>query len=155
MTTTTETTTQTIRLAIRATPDQVWQALTDGSVTPAYYVGFQAHFGDLAPGSAYSYTAGGGDMITGTVLKSEPGRRLTTTFNGHWDPAVAALPESVVTFSIVDPDMPMPGVTILSCVHDGLPATEVARHLGTGWVSIFSGLKTLLETGTPLVGPAS
>ena len=41
MTTTTDTTTQTVRLAIKATPDQIWQALTDGSVTPAYYVGFR------------------------------------------------------------------------------------------------------------------
>ena len=71
MTTTTIETTQTIQLAIRATPEQVWHALTDGSVTPAYYVGFEAHF-DLTPGADYRYTAGGGDMITGTVLEVEP-----------------------------------------------------------------------------------
>lgn len=43
--------------------------------------------------------------------------------------------------------MPMPDVTFLSCVHENLPATESARHLDIGWVSILSGLKTLLETG--------
>lgn len=143
-------TTQTIQLAIRATPEQVWEALTDGSITPAYYLGFEASYGDLAPAASYSYTAGGGDMITGTILEVEPGRRLRATFNGHWDPSVAELPESVVTFSVFEPFMPMPGVTFLACVHEGLPATETARHLEIGWVSILSGLKTLLETGSPL-----
>ena len=84
-------TTQRIALAVQATPEQVWQALTDGSTTPAYYLGFAADF-DLRPGRPYRYTAGGGDMITGTVLEVEPVRRLRTTFEGHWAPDVEALP---------------------------------------------------------------
>ena len=71
-------TTLDVQLALRATPEQVWQALTDGDVTPAYYLDFQAHYGDLAPGSSYTYTAGGGDMITGEILESSPGERLKT-----------------------------------------------------------------------------
>lgn len=143
--------TLTVQTAVRASAEQVWQALTDGSVTPAYYLGFEAHFGDLAPGSDYSYTAGGGDVIVGTILDVEPGRRLATSFEGLWAPDVAALPTSKVTFSVVDPFMPMPGVTFLSCVHEDLPATEAAQHLEIGWVAILSGLKTLLETGSPMV----
>ena len=42
--------------------------------------------------------------------------------------------------------MPMPGVTILSCVHTGLPDVPAAAGLELGWVAILSGLKTLLET---------
>ena len=83
----------------------------------------------------------------------QPGSRLTTTFNGYWDPAVAALPESTVSFILSEPSMPMPGVTVLTCVHTGLPDTPVAAGLESGWVSILSGLKTLLETGTPMVRP--
>ncbi len=144
-------TTQKLQFAIKATPEQVWQALTDGAITPAYYVGFRAEY-DLTPGAGYRYTAGGGDVITGTVLAVDPGRRLQTTFNGYWDPSIAALPESTVTFSISEPFMPMPGVTILSCVHEGLPDTQAAAGLEMGWVTILSGLKTLLETGAPMVG---
>ena len=44
-------TTQRIQLAIRATPEEVWRALTDGAVTPAYYVGFAAEY-DLTVGAA-------------------------------------------------------------------------------------------------------
>jgi uncharacterized protein YndB with AHSA1/START domain len=143
-------TTRHIQIAIKATPNEVWNALVDPTVTPAYYIGFVAEF-DLVAGAPYRYTAGGGDMITGKVLDVEPDRRLVTTFNGHWAPDVAALPESTVTFEIVEPFMPMPGVTFLSCRHEGLDASETAAHLEIGWVSILSGMKTLLETGQPLV----
>jgi uncharacterized protein YndB with AHSA1/START domain len=141
----------TIHQAIRGDADVVWQALVDGTMTPAYYVGFAADF-DLTPGAPYRYTAGGGDMITGTVVDIDPGRRLVTTFNGLWDPAVAELPESTVTFTVGDTAMPMPGVTLLTCVHEGLPDGDVATHLELGWVAILSGLKTLIETGAPMVG---
>ena len=52
---------------------QVWAALTDGAITPAYYIGFAAEF-DLTPGAPYRYSAGGGDVITGKVVSVEPGR---------------------------------------------------------------------------------
>ena len=47
----------------------------------------------------------------------------------------------------------MPGVTFLSLVHEGLPDTEAAAHLEIGWVTILSGLKTLLETDAPIFVP--
>jgi len=150
--TATRTTTQTVQIAIRATPEQVWQALTDGAITPAYYMGYEAHF-DLEPGAEYRYTDGGADVITGRVLEVEPGRMLRTTFNGRWQDDVAELPESEVAFGVFEPFMPMPGVTFLSLVHADLPDTEIAPHLGLGWVAILSGLKTLLETGAPMAGP--
>ncbi len=144
----------TITLAIKATPEAVWHALVDGDTTPAYYLGFRAEI-DLHAGAPYRYSAGGGSMITGTVVEVDPMRRLVTTFNGAWDPAVAELPESEVVFEIVDPFMPMPGVTFLSCTHRGLPGGPVRDHLALGWVSILSGLKTLLETGAPMLGAAA
>jgi len=152
--TTDRNTTRTISLAIKASPAEIWRALVDGDATPAYYVGFRAHY-DLTPGASYRYTAGGGDVIHGTVLEVDVERRLVVTFNGLWDPAVAALAESTVTFTLAAPAMPMPGVTVLTCRHDALPDSPVAAGLESGWVTILSGLKTLLETGAPLVGAAA
>jgi uncharacterized protein YndB with AHSA1/START domain len=143
-----------IQLAIKAAPEEVWSALVSSHITPSYYLGFEAHF-DLQVGAPYRYTVGGGEVISGTVTAVEPGRRLATTFNGTWAPDVAALPESQVVFEVVEPFMPMPGVTFLSCTHSGLPDNEIAGHLHMGWVSILSGLKTVLETGAPLVGAAN
>lgn len=147
-------TTLTIRTAVRATPAEVWRALTDGSVTPAYYYGFRAEYGELAAGAPYRYSAGGGDVITGTVLEADPGTRLKATFTGHWDPEVAALGESTVTFTVSEPFAMLSGVTMLTCVHEGLPAGPVAESLDAGWVAILSGLKTVLETGAPMASAA-
>ena len=154
--TTTEspTITQHVQVAVKASPADVWNALVDGDVTPAYYYGFRAEY-DLAPGAAYRYTAGGGDVIFGKVVAIDPGRRLSVTFNGRWDPAVAALPESTVTFTLEDPRMPFPGITMLSLVHEGLADDPAAAGLESGWVTILSGLKTLLETGSPMIAGAA
>lgn len=83
----------------------------------------------------------------------ELGRSLTTTSNGHFAPDVDALPKSTVRFAVVDPFMPMPGVTFLPGEHSGLPETDPAAHLEIGWITILSGLTTLLETSAPLSGP--
>jgi uncharacterized protein YndB with AHSA1/START domain len=142
-------TTKSVSLAIKAEPDAVWTALTDGSISPAYYYGFSIE-SDFERGSEYVYTAGGMPMITGTVAEISPGKSVTMTFNGAWDPAVAALPESTVTYSLDAPAMPIPGVTVLNLKHEGMPEGETADNVQHGWVLILSGLKTLVETGAPL-----
>jgi uncharacterized protein YndB with AHSA1/START domain len=147
-------TTITVHQAIKGDADTIWGMLVDGSITPMYYVGFAADF-DLTPGAPYRYTAGGGDMITGVIVEVDPGRKLVTTFRGLWDAAIAELPESTVTFLIGNTAMPTPGVTLLTCVHEGLPDSPLATHLELGWVSILSGLKTVVETGAPMVGAPS
>lgn len=144
-------TTQRIQVVVAVEPAPVWHALTDGATTPASHYGFVADYGDVSEGCAYRYTAGGGDVITGRVLRVEPGRRLQVTFNGAWAADVAALPESLVTFTLAEPSMSMPGVTMLTCEHGGLPDSPAAQQLEHGWVTILSGLKTLLETGRPMV----
>jgi uncharacterized protein YndB with AHSA1/START domain len=143
-------TTQRIQIAIKADAEQVFDALTNGKLTPAYYYGFEADY-DLAAGSPYRYTAGGAEVITGTVLAVEPGRSLRTSFRGAWAPDVAALPESTVTYTLAAPPMPAPGVTVLTLEHEGLPSGETAAGIEIGWVLILSGLKTLLETERPMV----
>lgn len=138
-----------VELAIRADAAAVWRALVDGAITPAYYYGFAAEF-PAASGAPYRYTAGGADMITGTVTSLVAERELAMTFDGHWQPDVAALPTSAVRIQLGAPAMPLPGVTVLRLEHTGLAPSETARDLHHGWAMILSGLKTLLETGQPL-----
>ncbi len=142
----------TVQLAIRADASEVWRALIDGAITPAYYYGFAAEFPAEA-GRPYRYTAGGSAMITGEVIELERERFLSMTFAGHWQPDVAALPASEVRISLAAPAMPLPGVTVLTLEHLGLAPRETARDLHHGWAMILSGLKTLLETGSPLATP--
>ena len=143
-------TTQKIQLAIKASPAEVWAALTDPAISPAYYYGFEAHV-DLTVGAPYSYVSQGQTVITGTVLDAVEGEKLRMTFAGTWAPDVALLPESVVTYELGETAMAIPGLTAATLTHEGLPDNDAARNVEKGWVLILSGLKTLLETGTPLV----
>lgn len=142
--------TQKIQLAIKADRAEVWAAVTDPAITPVYYYGFEARY-DLTPGAAYSYVSGGQPVITGHLRDVVEGEKLSMTFNGAWAPDVAELPESVVTYELGETAMAVPGLTALTLTHDGLPDTDSARNVEKGWVLILSGLKTLLETGRPLV----
>lgn len=147
---TTSPTTLTHATAIKTDPQAVWTALTDGRISPAYYYGFSVA-SDWVVGAPYTYTADGAPVIEGIVTDVDPGRSVAMTFNGRWEPAVAALPESTVAIRLTDPAMPTPGVTILSLVHEGITDPATAADLDAGWTLILSGLKTLLETGAPLV----
>lgn len=143
-------TAQKIQIAIGADPAQVWTAITDPTITPAYYYGFEAHY-DLTPGAEYSYVSNGRRVITGRLREVVEGKKLSMTFAGSWAPDVAELPESVVTYDLGETAMAIPGLTALTLTHEGLPDTGAARDVEKGWVLILSGLKTLLETGHPLV----
>lgn len=143
--------TQKIQVVVEATPEEVWKAITDPAVTPEYYYGFEAHYDDLAPGAPYDYTVGGESVISGNLREVDSGRVVEMTFNGRWNEQVAELPESVVRYELGDTAMSVPGLTHLTLLHEGLPDTDAARDIERGWVLILSGLKTLTETGRPLV----
>ena len=68
---------------IRATPEQVWEALTDADLTARYWG--HRNESDWQPGSVWRHvrTDGSGiSDVTGTVVDSVPGERLVMTFPG-------------------------------------------------------------------------
>ena len=143
------TTTHVFEVYIKTSPEALWQALTDGSITEKYYYGSRAD-SDWKDGSGYQYLGkDGGVLIDGKVLESDPPKRLVTTFNPKWNPdAVGKFPESTVTFEIV----PMGEACKLTLVHEGLTVGDpMTEGIFRGWSEILSGLKTLIETGKPLV----
>lgn len=150
---TAETTKHVFEVYIKTTPEKLWQALTDGTMTEKYYYGSRAE-SNWQNGSSYKYLGSDGvALIDGTVIESDPPRRLVTTFNPHWSPDDDGVyPESRVTFEITQTN----GVCKLTLVHDELtPGNPMTDGIFRGWSEILSGLKTLLETGEPLItGPA-
>jgi uncharacterized protein YndB with AHSA1/START domain len=149
MTATTAPTTQTYHLFIRATPAQIWAAITQ----PEYSVHYL--FGALVDttartGAPFRYHSPDRSTLWGDdiVLDAAPPHRLVVTYRGLYHPDLAAEPASRVTWRM-DPDQ---DATLLTVVHDQLdhaPKTA-ARVAGTGWMRVLSGLKTLLETGEPV-----
>ena len=149
MTTATATTTQVYQVFIRATPEQVWQALVDPDWTQRYFYGTRAEY-DLRPGGRFRSVGGdsGEPMMEGEVLEVEPPRKLVQTWRFLYDPELAAEGFTRVTYELEEAEG---GVTKLTATHDLEGAPKTAEHVAGGWSYILSGLKTLLETGEPLV----
>ena len=145
---TAEMTRHVLEVYIRTTREKLWQALTDGSFTDKYYYGTRVQ-SDWKPGSEYQYlTPDGSAMVNGRVVESDPPNKLVTTFNAHWDPRISEVPESTVTFEIAQ----LGEACKLTLIHsDLLPGHMLTEGVYRGWQEILSGLKTLLETGSPLI----
>ena len=134
---------QVIVTYVKATPEQCWAALTTPALTRRYFYGDSIE-STLEPGSAYAYVNEFGKReITGTILVSNPPRRLEMTFEARWRADVAAEGPSRVSFEI-EPDG---AVCRLTMTHEVAPGSLVGSETAGGWPYILSGLKTLLETG--------
>ena len=171
MTTATKTT-QVYRVYIKATPEAIWQALTDPEWTNRYgYTGY-AHY-DLRPGGALEVVPNAefkaqaeqhgvpvpDVVVDGEVIEADPPRKLVTTWRMLMDPALAEEGFTRITYEI-EPQQGG-GSCSLTLVHelDGAPgvASLVAgeheeQGAGGGHAWVLSDLKSLLETGSTLAG---
>jgi DNA-binding transcriptional ArsR family regulator/uncharacterized protein YndB with AHSA1/START domain len=133
---------------IRATPDRVWKAITDGSETEQYYFGTRVD-SDWTVGGPIVYAYPDGSIAAdGEVIEIDPGSRVLMTFHPRWSPEIEA--EGPVRMSwAVEPAGD--GVSKLTVVTSGMiEGGVVQREFGGGIVHIVSGMKTWLETGAPL-----
>jgi uncharacterized protein YndB with AHSA1/START domain len=147
MTTTTQVqTTQVYNIVIKTTPEALWEAITRPEFTERYFYGSRItvvpdHYSSLGPEGDVR-----GDE---PVHEFDPPRRLVHGWRSRYAPELADEPESRVTWEIEPYD---DGTCLLTVVHDrldGAPKTA-ASVAGVGWMTVLSGLKTLLETGQPL-----
>jgi uncharacterized protein YndB with AHSA1/START domain len=145
MTTMTQTTTQVYQLFVKATPEQIWDAITKPEFTSRYFYGIPI---ETTPKERRSFS--GSDVANAqAVLEWDPPRRLVHDWLSYHDPEMAAEEPSRVTWEIEPQEG---GYSLLTVVHDqleGAPKTA-ASVAGPGWMMVLSGLKTLLETGEVL-----
>ena len=87
MTTATVTTTQVYQLFIKATPEQVWDAITKPEFTTRY---FYASRVEMADGRRRAYGPGGELWGDSAILEEDPPRRLVHEWQGLYDPDLAA-----------------------------------------------------------------
>ncbi|HEX2771944.1 MAG TPA: SRPBCC family protein [Micromonosporaceae bacterium] len=141
-------TTQVYRVFIRATAEQVWDAITKAEFTTGYFFGGRIET-TLEPGSPIRYHSPSRDGldIDGEVVESDPPHKLVHTFRSLWDDDLAAEPPSRVTWELEPADG---GVCQLTVTHDQLERSPKTAGQVSGWSYILSGMKTLLETGKPM-----
>lgn len=149
------TTVQVYQVLIRASAQQIWDAITKPEFTSRYFHGAQIHTTGEAGTPYRSY---GPDGVTvwadETVLESDPPRRLVVPWRSLYDEELAKEPASRVTWEIEESGG---GVCLLTVTHDHLDAAPktAASVSGIGWLTVVNGLKTLLETGEPLFSPSA
>jgi uncharacterized protein YndB with AHSA1/START domain len=148
MTTMTEVlTTQVYQVFIRATPEQIWEAITTPEFTTKYFYGARI---EITPERRRSWSPDGSESWgDGAVLEYDKPRRLVHEWRSLYNPELAAEEPSRVTWEIE----PQEGeYSLLTVTHDQLEgAPKTAESVsGPGWMMVLSGLKTVLETGEPL-----
>jgi uncharacterized protein YndB with AHSA1/START domain len=150
--------TQVHRVFIRATAQQVWEAVTDPSWNARHGYHTPMHY-DLRPGGRFHVVPnkemleyGAPDVIIdGEIIEADPPRRLVQTWHAMFTPELAAEAPTRVTWEL---DEQPPGITRLTVTHEleNAPATASTvagddPNAGGGWPFMLSDLKTLLETG--------
>ena len=166
-------TTQTVlmyRVYIKASPEMIWEAMTQPEWTLKYGYAPKVEY-DLRPGGDFRAYANEGMLAVGCpevisdgeVIEVDPPRKLVQSWRMTMTPELAAEAFTRLTFEL---EPVRGGVTKVTVTHDVTGAPMWATVLrgesestgaGGGWSEILSGLKTLLETGNPLPfqsGPA-
>ena len=123
----------------------MWEALTDEDLTAEYWG--HSNVSDWQVGSGWEHRRVDGSGIAdviGTVLESDPPRRLRVTFDEPGEPAPQG--PTTVTFEIE----PYHQIVRLTVTHENLPDDDALAAVSLGWPAVFANLKSLLETGTVL-----
>jgi uncharacterized protein YndB with AHSA1/START domain len=145
MSTMTAQTTQMYSVFIKASPEQIWDAITKAEFTHKYFFGSHV---TVTSAEYRGRDGAGGELVTGAVIEYEPPHRLVHGWRALYDPETAVEDDSRVTWEIEAQDG---GYSKLTVVHDKLEgAPKTAESVARGWSYVLSGLKTLLETGEPL-----
>ena len=135
-------------VVIRATPDRIWRAITDGVETERYYYGTRVE-SDWSVGGRVVYAYPDGSVAAdGEVLEIEPERRVLMTFHARWSPEIEAEGPVRMSWEI---EPAGDGVSKLTVVTSGMAeGGAVHGEFPGGIVYIVSGLKTYVETGEPM-----
>jgi uncharacterized protein YndB with AHSA1/START domain len=136
---------------IRTTPEQLWEAITNGETRGKFQFGMQVT-SDWTTGSHFEMTHAGapGPLGEGDNLEVDPPRRLVQTMVALWGEDVKSEGTSRITWEIE----PIGDSCRLTVTHDQLRDGANSQLYG-GWPMILSGLKTWLETGEVLTTPGS
>ena len=136
------------QIFIKATPEQVWDAIVEPSWTRRY---FHTTAFDSPPvkGEPYRTTmANGAPAVDGVIEELDKPNRLVMTWHVLYDAAMGEEPPGRVEW-IVEPVGD--GLTRLRLEHGDLAFSPLTwANVKDGWVYVLDGLKTVLETGESL-----
>lgn len=134
---------------IASTPAKVWQALTSAEFSRQYFFGNSVEIEQRIGGAFIVRTPDGALHISGEVIECEVEKKLTVTFNVNWPDLIEKLGQTLVTYEI-EPSGDSVRLTLTEA-HDRELSDDILSGGRQGWPAIISSLKSVLETGKPLV----
>ncbi len=135
---------------IETTAEKLWEALTSSEFSKLYWFGTELR-SDWKVGSPLALVMNGTTTTdTGTILEADRPRRLSYTFKHELREEMRNEQPSKVVFNLE----PHGKFVKLTLTHEGFAdGSKVLDGISRGWPAILSSLKSLLETGKPLVIP--
>jgi uncharacterized protein YndB with AHSA1/START domain len=133
---------------IRTTPEKLWSALSDAAFMKQYWFGMSCE-SRWTPGSSWKLVTGDGQILdAGEIVEAEPPRRLVIRWRHQNKPELKAEGDSLCRM-----ELEQSGTAVkLSITHtiERDPSKLIAAVSG-GWPKVISNLKSLLETGSPIL----
>ncbi|WP_416728650.1 ArsR/SmtB family transcription factor [Fictibacillus sp. JL2B1089] len=138
------------RIAIKSTPEEIWHALTEPSMTSKYWYNGSIR-ADWKEGAPYTiYNQQGNVQAKGEILILDPPHKLVMSWKLMSLNETKEEPPSRLTWEI-NSHHDIKGVTLVTVIHDQYDQSpKTAQTLEHGLPIVLSGMKTLLETGLPL-----
>jgi uncharacterized protein YndB with AHSA1/START domain len=137
------------RIAIKATPEQVWSAITDPAKTTKFWFNCAVR-STWEMKSSFELWNEEEKKAEGIILEIDPPHLLVLSWKYYSIPGTEKDTPSRVTWEIHEHEQ-ISGITLVTVIHDEFEQAEkTAETLQNGLPIILSGLKTLLETGEPL-----
>jgi uncharacterized protein YndB with AHSA1/START domain len=132
---------------IRTTPEKLWKALLDPEFTRQYWVETWQDC-QWQPGASWRLMIPDGRVgDAGQVLEIYPQKRLVLSWRCEFMPDLRAEGYSRMTYELEQQGDSMK----LTVIHEmDIPDSKFIESVSSGWPSILSSLKSLLETGESL-----
>jgi len=135
---------------IRTTPELLWSALTSREFSQQYWRGAHPE-AEWKVGGAWKLVFPDGRAAdSGEIVALEPNRKLAIRWRNEFMPELKAEGWSLCTMEIE----PTEGAVKLTVTHSIERAeSKLIKAVSGGWPQILSNLKSLLETGSVVLGP--
>jgi uncharacterized protein YndB with AHSA1/START domain len=133
---------------IRATPEKLWAALTDEKLITQWWFGTRAE-SQWTTGSSWRMVYPDGHVPdTGEIAEAVPSRRLVIRWQHQQVPEFKAEGESRCTIELESSGPAVRFSLTHTIEHE---SSKLVAALSNAWPMTISNLKSLLETGSPVL----
>jgi uncharacterized protein YndB with AHSA1/START domain len=135
---------------IRTTPERLWSALIDPEFAKQYWRGAYP-VADWKVGGSWKLMLPDGRVCdAGEIVAFEPNKKLVLRWRNEFMPELKAEGWSVCIMEIEQSDAAVK-LTVTHSIE--LAASKLIGAVSGGWPQVLSNLKSLLETGSVVLGP--